>query len=334
MLYLSTFTFLAETSFAQTEEDAETKYQTTEAAKVTKEITPTQASKTDNKWSVGINMSAFQGFDNNSSLDSSRRDDTFTEGTFSLDTDYKISDDSRLKLRYDAADITYWHYTDASLLDNATGAGFEKDLSDNLIFYIGYEFEDLYYPNNEFGNYLGNSGEISLKHIINKTLYQKAGFEYLNKGYSETRARDAAGNKTHHRGDNRYTGKYEIGARFEKFMIKLKNTYYSNDSNDKYMDYYDYNSYKTAITVIYLITKRCYAYANSGYEFKDYNDRTVLDKDEKQNDNVWTLNCSLLYELTKSVSMGVNYSYRQNSSNDDALEYAGGLVSAGLYYTF
>jgi len=324
---------IAINAIAQGEEEIETRYPSA-AGEFTEEIR-TPGTLKMGKWDIDYDFSTFQGYDNNASLDSSKQHDTFTQNTFGLGAEYKLSDSSKIKCRLDETDITYWEYTDASLLDAAAAIGLEGNPNDNLILYAGYEFDILYYLKNERSNYLGHRGEISLKHLISDVFYQKIGYDYLFKEYSERQARDAAGTRTKDREDSRHTIKYEIGAYpTDKILLKAKSFYFYNDSNDQYLDYYDYNAYKAALSVIYLITEKFYAYANGGYEFRDYKNRNVLNKNKDQEDDIWTASCALFYDLTESVSLGANYSYRENSSNDGSQEYAGSIVSAGVYYAF
>jgi hypothetical protein len=289
----------------------------------------------ENKWDVGVTLSAVQGYDNNASLDAARKGDTFTQATLDVDATYKLSDIWGLRGSYTVTDVTYYEYTDASLLDNLLLVGFEMNLYDTVTFYTGYELDVIYYPENELTNYVGNGGEASIRHAITDEIYQKLSYLYVNKGYTERRARDAQGNLLHHREDNRHTAEYEIGTYYaDRIMLKLNTSYYHNDSNDKFFDYYDYDSYKTALSFMYLLGERFYIYLNGGFEYREYENRIVPAKSKDEENDIWTANCSAFYDITETISLGVNYSFREVNSNDDAQEYASYLTSAGIYCTF
>jgi hypothetical protein len=322
-------------AIAQQDDAREDKYLDVHVEEVPWGPAYTEYEEEENKWDVGVSLSAVQGYDNNASLDAARKGDTFSQGTLDVDAAYKLSDVWGFRGSYTVTDITYYEYTDASLLDNAVVTGLEMNLYDTVTLYTGYELDVVYYPENELTNYVGNSGEASIRHNINDEVYQKLSYLYLHKGYTERRARDAFGNLLHHREDNRHTAAYEIGGyHADRVMLKMRSTYYHNDSNDKFFDYYDYDSYKTALTFIYLLSERIYVYLNGGYEYREYENRIVPAKSKDEEDDIWTANCAVFYDITDAISLGLNYSFREVNSNDDTQEYASYLTSAGIYCTF
>ena len=315
------------------EEEKERRYPTIEGEDIVAEVIPEEKSWKE-RWSVDLDGSLFQGYDDNASLDAERKEDYFTQSSIDLNVDYRLSDFNEVKFSWNDTNLIYWDYTDATLIDNVLSLGMENSYFDNITLYMGYEYDYLYFPDNELATYIGNSGEVSAKQKIEDSIYHKLGYAYQHRGYKEKRANDAVNNPSRHREDDRHTIRYEVGTYAEQAMTKFRAAFVRNDSNDKYLDYYDYNAYQAGFTFICLLTEKFYLYTNGSYEFRSYKGRSVPNKDEDEEDDTVIWNSSLFYDLTKSLTLGLNYSYREVFSNYEAQEYSGSIVSAGVYYSF
>jgi len=137
------------------------------------------------------------------------------------------------------------------------------------------------------------------------------------------------------RRDNRNQMNYEIGLHlFNKAILRTTIEFYKNNSNYQFMDYYDYWSFKVRPSFIYSITKNLYTSASFSYQQRRYDDRLSSNNDQHVQDNTYVFNTSILYDLSKSFTVAINYSYRENVSNDSLQKYSGSIVTGGLYYSF
>lgn len=286
-------------------------------------------------------FSALQGYDNNVNLDSQRKEDTFSEGIFDAKVTYPLSGRWNFFGGIGVHDISYWEVTDTSLVDTDLKFGFEGKLFGTVTLNALNDIEIVEYPYNADGSYVGDKAGFTIKHMLPKTLlpgtyFHTFGYEYFYKNYSERKARNGYGAKAlFDRADKRNTLDYSLGAYFKKAMLKLSGEYYFNDSNDQYFNYYDYQSRRIGLSLVYLLTDKMTAFLSVGHQRKHYIHRiTRVDNTKLETDKIFTANASLLYEIYKNASLGLNYSYRENDSNDPIQEYSGSITSLGLYYTF
>lgn len=286
-------------------------------------------------------FSALQGYDNNVFLDSQRKGDTFSEGILDASVTYPITGRWDIFGGISAHDITYWEATDVSLVDTDLKFGFKGKFFGTMTLTALNNIEIVEYPYNADGSYVGNKAGLTLKHILPKTLlpgifFHAFGYEYFYKNYSDRKAMNGYGAKSSiDRTDKRNTLKSEFGVYFKKAMLKLSSEYYFNDSNDWYLDYYDYGSRRIGLSLIYLLTDKMTAALSVGQQRKQFDHRTTqVDNSKRETDEIVTANASLFYDIFKNITLGLNYSYRENDSNDPIQEYSGSLTSLGLYCRF
>ncbi|KPK38726.1 MAG: hypothetical protein AMJ78_09585 [Omnitrophica WOR_2 bacterium SM23_29] len=284
---------------------------------------------------------ALQGYDNNVYLDSQRKEDTFSEGIFDAKLTYPLSGRWNVFGGVGVHDITYWEVTDASLVDTDLKFGFEGKLFGTAVLTALNDIEIVEYPYNENGSYVGNKAGLRLKHRLPKTLlpgtyFQSFGYEYFYKNYSDRKASDGAGRKSlDDRVDKRHTLDTEFGVYFKKAMLKFSGNYYFNDANDKYFSYYDYQSHRIGMSFIYLVTDKMTTLFSVGHQRKHYIHRiTRVDNTKLETDKIFMIGGSLMYEIYKNTSLGLNYTYRENDSNDPIQEYSGSVTSLGVYCNF
>lgn len=286
-------------------------------------------------------FSASQGYDNNVFLDSSRKGDTFSEGIFDAKAIYPLSGRWDVFGGIGVHDITYWEFTDASLVDTDLKFGFEGKLFGTVVLNTFNDIEIVEYPYNSDGSYVGDKAGFTLRHTLPRallpgTFFHSFGYEYFYKNYSDRKARNGFGAKSSDdRADKRNTLRSEFGAYFKKAMLKFSGEYYLNDSNDQYFNYYDYQSKRIGLSFIYLMTDKMTALLSASHQSKHYIHRiTRVDNTKLETDRIFTGSVSFLYEIYKNTSLGLNYTYRQNDSNDPIQEYSGSITSLGLYCMF
>ena len=331
--------FISSVSFAQEPSlEEENKYYFTQPLDLVTSFTkPIKRHLRDNKIDLDFFAGVFQGYDNNVNLDPSRKKDGFLQTSLNTAVTYNYTDDIRLKVDNDSVYILYYKVSDADLFDSYTSAGVELDTFDDL-FTVGadYSFEAVFFPRDDDSTYLANGLDAFVKQNINNYLSHKASYKLLFKNFTHGKALNTSGATTDDlRKDMRNGFEYEISANaFERAIFKFKAHVYYNDSNDQYYNYYDYWSYKLKPSLIVMFTKKFYTIANFIYEQRRYEDRLSTKNSEHEQDDTYTINTSLLYDLTPSFTVALNYSYIENTSNEPLQKYSGSTVTAGIYYAF
>jgi hypothetical protein len=221
-------------------------------------------------------------------------------------------------------------------LDGIVDAGLEHNIGDDITLNAGYQFELLWFPNDANGTFIGNEINTGIKHKLARWLYHKFTYRLLFKNFTDRKAR--LGNNTlssELREDLRNAFEYELGIYIgSRTKIKIYDQFYLNDSNDQYYDFYDYLNNKVGTSVIYFLTKKLYNITGFYYQRRNYDSRRVNDRDAKERDNLYVVTSSLLYDITKNISIFANYSHSENHTNEPLEKYTDTLYTAGLYYSF
>lgn len=281
----------------------------------------------------------YEGYDNNVNLDSSRKGDLFSEIDLELGYVLPFAKKFNGTIDYYLGSVVYHDMTDATFYDNNLSLGLDSDIvEDKLNLALDNIFEYNYYPNEEASTYISYSPQLSLRHNFNEAIFHVLSYDFAVTEYSDRKAVDGAGvKKESARQDIRNGITYELGGlAIKDIFFKVRNQYYVNDSNDQFMDYYDYWSYRFNVTAILPLFKdRLCALVGAGYQRFDYDTRQLVnDKDKTEKDDLYSMSASILFDLTKRFSMSLNYTYRQNESNEPSEEYSGSIFSAGLHYAF
>jgi len=282
---------------------------------------------------------AYEGYDNNVNLDSQRKKDVYTEVDAQLGYKYPFNSLFGATLNYYLNSLNYYEVTDATFYDNNLSLALDTNLFDEKAKLTwGNSAGYIYYPHEERSTYFSYDSQISLKHSLTKTFSHKLAYDFIFRDFPDRKAGNGAGAaKGSDRMDIRNSLTYELsGLLVRDIFMRLNNQYYVNDSNDQFMDYYDYSSYRTSLTAIMpLFTKRLYGLVTIGYQRRVYNSRQLVnDKSETEKDNTYEGGSSLIFDITKKISMSLNYLYRQNESNEPSQKYSGSMVSAGFHYAF
>lgn len=281
-----------------------------------------------------------QGVDSNPLLDSTHKADNFSQEMVDMHFRYPMFGSfagfTTSKFGFTVVNNTYYQITDVSTLDGFVDYNVEQKICDSLTLTVGYQGEMLWYPNFEDGNYFGNEVNVHLKHKIIDRVYHTGSYRFLYKHYLERKIRlGTAQPGSPLRNDQRNTLQHEVGA-FVTDITKLRvtNQFAWNDSNDEYFDFYDYFSYRVGAGVVQIITKKLTGIAGFYYQRKNYYERQCSDKQKEQRDNLYAVSGSLLYDLTKNISVFVSYAHTENHTNEPLERYTDNLYSFGAYYTF
>jgi len=297
---------------------------------------PVKRALRENKIDLNFFAGILQGYDNNVNLDPDRKKDGFLQTSLDTELTYNYTDDIRLKVENDTSDIAYYNTHSANMLDIYNKAGLELDLYRDM-FTVGtdYALDLVIFPIDIDGTYLGNQVRAYLKHNITSWFYQKIMYKFLNKNFTRGRTKKADGEQGGYRKDYRNGMDYEVGTYIsDKAVLRAGIEFYYNKSNYKYFNYYDFWSFKVTPSCIFLITDKLSVSGSFSYQQRLYDARLSSETDAHVYDDTYTVNASVLYDLTKSFTLVLNYLYRENSSNEPLQKYSGSIITGGVYYSF
>jgi opacity protein-like surface antigen len=288
------------------------------------------------KLSYNFYIGALEGYDNNVYLDPGRKGDTFDQVMADAVVRYRLNDNLNLKARYDFTSITYHKFTDVSMLDNQISASFEYFPQNRLRIEAGYLVDFVNYLKGKDSDFMKDGPFAGMRYYINKKTYIGGMYQYNTYDYRARKTRDSLNQITDiTRKDKRNTVMAEFATYMGKLFVKIKNTYFWNNSNYEYLDFYDYNSERINLYTAYPITDKLTVLLNGGYQRRDFKSRTTIkDPNKKEHDNIMMLGGGLSYKLLPSCSISLNYSYRQNYSNDPVQEYSGAIGTIGVNIFF
>ena len=216
------------------------------------------------------------------------------------------------------------------------GIAYQSKISNKFTWSLDYLIDFVGFPYDEFNDYTMHKVGTGLTHNITDMLYQKLNYEYLSKHYPKWMMRNSTGVVgSDEREDNGNAFKHELGILVgEKTLVKAKNRFYINDSDEDYLDFYDYKLFETAAEINHILTDRLSSCVSFGYQRRLYDQRDIIHGQEAQHDDRYMCCASLLYELTKNVSAGINFDYTYNNSNDFEEKYKDCIISTGIYSSF
>ena len=298
--------------------------------------------KTSSKDLLVSNMTAgvIQGVDTNPLLDSTKKADSYTQEMLDMHFKYPVYETTSGPLNsrfgFNINNVNYYNITDVNIMDNIADVNFDYDIRPGNTLSAGYVFELLWFPNDRDGTFVGNEINTSLKQKLTRNTYQKLTYRLLIKDYTERKVMLGSGTlNSDLRHDLRNTFEHELGVYIGRdTKVKVINQFYINDSNYQYYDYYDYFNYRVGGSVTQILTDKLYAIAGFYYQRRNYDSRQVSDGNAYERDNLYLMNASMMYDITKRLSAFISYSHTENHTNEPLEKYSDTLYSAGVYYSF
>lgn len=333
------FFFFADKCFSLDEQVTD-KYQATKsqsAVKMDRAMRKTPPTTKKSPLKIKVSVDAKQGYDNNVDLDSQRHADGFFQNITDLDAVYTVNKKVKLKAGIEIFDTIYYKYNVDNLLDVVPYVGFEWEIIPGVKWINKCVYDYFDFPNKKQNTYSGLEVRTYLRHQISKKIYHEVGYEHQNRWYvnNPTVGSDLR-TTSENRADERNLIKYSVGTFWgKKFMLKLSNELYRNDSNYEYQEYYDYWVYALRPFAMYFFTDKFYTSGGFAYKYRDYKDRrSSEDINKKTSENTFLYNAGFYYDLTKNLTLEFMYSYSENDPSDPYYKYSGSVVSGGVYYTF
>ncbi|MEA3305584.1 MAG: hypothetical protein U9R52_02085, partial [Candidatus Omnitrophota bacterium] len=222
------------------------------------------------------------------------------------------------------------------LLDNIIRIGLDTKIVGDFLWSIDYVVDFVGFPFDKNNEYTVNEIETGLRQDISDRLYQKIIYSFSHKHYPKRKTRNRGGVfRLGDREDTRNTFEHQLGLYLtDRTFVETENSIYFNNSNELYLDYYDYTSVKTKAGVVHLITDKLYGSANAGYQYKAYKNRSASGSSKDQADHLLMCGTSIFYDITPALSIGTNFDYRKNFSNEGEQKYTDYIMSGGLYARF
>ena len=276
------------------------------------------------------------GYDNNVFLDSRRDEAAFSQTFFKATYTNPLNKKTKGILSYELMALLYPDAVDASLIKNGFYGGFENKLADKVTLSSGLGFVIYDYPYSGGDDFLDYKANIKVKHDLPMKMFHALRYEFLFRDYSERRIRTISGATSEKkREDNRYTVGYELGKYLKKDLLKGDIQYYYNDSNETYLKYYTYDSVLFGPSWTHLFNNKLFSYMSFLREWRDYRTRTISQNAGfKEWDRTYIITSALYYNLRKDLTLNLNYTYRENWSNEPTSTYSGSLITTGLFYKF
>lgn len=280
------------------------------------------------------------GYDNNTHLNSTRDADGFGQTFMKASFRSPLSVKSDILVDYEMMNLAYAGERDLDLTRNGIRFGAEHKLTKAFTLSAGYSLDSVAYwhakNSDPHDDYLENALDFKLRQQLSSKLFHAFSYNVMLRNYLDRYTRtDFAANTDKERADWRNVLGYEIGRYFQKDLLRVNAQYTDNNANDTYLNYYDYNAYKLGGSLTHLFNKTWSGFLSYSWQYRDYRSRTLLDDPSRtQSDKASLATAALFYTMSKSLSFGLNYTYRQNSSNESVDRYSGSLISLSTYYKF
>ncbi|GEM_PF-1751006 len=232
--------------------------------------------------------------------------------------------------------VDYHHFDTLDTTDGSAKAFITSRLGYGLTLKVQYEFESLYYPDNDQLDFLSHKIRPELFHEITKNFGHYVYGSIRFKDYVDRRALTAANSAgDDYRSDVTYEPGYgwkiHLG---DETLLGLSAVWQKNDSNDLFDRYNDTRGYKIGGHLYRQLWDRASIVGLGGYDYKDYDARKFRAGSPLiETDHFFYLGSYLYLDLSKRTQFVASYLYKQNHSSDPSQEYSGYLAALGLNVT-
>ena len=282
-------------------------------------------------------LSVTLGYDSNIYLDDKKREgDPFTQIVYQTTLTSSLTDKTDGILEYELMSLLYPDAGPLDMVSNYLRIGANFKLNEETTLYAGYHFGIVDYVNTGDDDFLDHRLKIKVKQKLPKKFFHSLSYTFRFKDYNDQKVTFVSllpTTKT--REDVRNSVEYAIGKYFKRDVVKMKFEYYYNNSNYPYLAYYDYDSYRLTLSCTHLFNKKLFGHFSFSRQIRDYTGRLLtVDLGSKEWDRTYVISSGLYYILNKSLTIGFNYTYRQNWSNEPTSRYSGSVISVGTYWRF
>jgi OmpA family protein len=281
--------------------------------------------------SVGVNI----GYETNPRFSSERKGDMFEEFMYSATYAKNFPFDMRLTAHYSLDVVNYNEFTGISNNLHYIDVRADKRWSFCQLG-IGYNAGFALYPNSDT-DFILHNGYVYLGKKVTKNTYHRLKFEYGKKDYLDKSTLADALNtyQEKDRLDKRLGAEYSVLARINpKISLQLKTKFIHNDSNARFEDFYDYSTLKQSINFRYKFRDDMSLYSKLSYRRKEYDSRTITFGTKEQTDDLYSGSVGVSKDVSDNSAISLEYTYRENTSNDPLAEYSESMITCGWNINF
>jgi len=307
--------------------------------KITEVLTPAEIAEEERalkgKWTSNLRLS--YGYDTNSKLSLTRKGDHFETFRYALNYRKVMLRRNQINVAMDLNQVNYNEITD--LTNSLAHFRFEYKgaFSKNYILGLGYDVSLAIYALNASSDYYFHKFFTYVQYRINKNFYHQLQYEFGWKLYDEARALLTATNtfQDNYRLDVREGVDYSFGYTIsDKFSSNFRIKTYFNNSNSFFQDYHDYHSHEVTPRLNYKINDKLSANTSFTYTHKEYTSRLVSNGNFEQIDRTYVSKVGTRYRFNDRLSLMLDYTYRENNSNDLLSDYTGSTIEGTWRYIF
>jgi len=282
-----------------------------------------------------ITTSLVHGYENNVNLDATRTGDHYIEESAGFFLRPQVRPWLSLEGSYQARNTHFTEFRDSNTWSNTLGTLVRWTPHTTLSLDAGYEYEIFNYPFDTSNSFTDHRLTTTLRHILSPLVFHEASWSVLLRSYDTRKALDPSAVETPNvREDQRHTVAYDLGLLLGETVVRLRQEFFENLSNEGFEDFYDWQDYRARLTASRAFFERWLATGSVSFERRNYADRTVPNEEIAEKDDLTTLSCSLIYELSKDWSVAYTWLWREQHSNDRRLDFNDTINQWGFYGRF
>jgi len=309
--------------------------------RVTEALTPAEEEEVEKeralKGRLSSNIKLSYGYETNPKLATLRKGDHFQTARYTLNYRKTALKNNQFSLVIDATTTKYNEITDLSNELGHIRFDYKNALTKEYIFGIGYDYSYTYYALNDQTTFNYPKVFASIQHRVNKNFYHQLQYEFGFKFYESALALQETSTtfQDNKRKDVREGLEYSMGYTLsDRLSSTISLRGYFNNSNAAFRDFHDYHSYKISPRISYKINDQLLTNVTYSFEYKAFTSRHVNSGTYEQLDRINNAKIGLKYRHNDKHSFTLDYTYRENASNDQLSDYTNSTIEGGWRYIF
>jgi len=287
------------------------------------------------RFSSNLNVTA--GYDTNPRLTGIRKGDHYQTARFNANYRKTAHKRNQFSVSMDLTETTYNEFSNLSNLLGHIRFEYKGAISKKYILGLGYDYSFTEYHSNNATTFHFPYFFSYAQYRVNKNFYHKLQYDFGWKRYQHAKAllQSTTTFQDNKRKDKREGLEYSLGY---TLTDRLSSTFsfkaFNNSSNSFFQDYYDYISYKARTRLSYRVNDKLLTHFTYSWNLKEYDSRQVTSGTYERVDKLFTVKTGLNYKLNDRHRLSLNYTYRENDTNNKSSFYTGSTFEGGWRYTF